>query len=455
LIPLTLAEIAEAVRGTLHGDGSVVATHVTHDSRSVEPGSLFVALRGEHADGADFVEGALGAGAVAAITSVDGPGARILTDDPRFALQRVATIVRARSQARVVAITGSAGKTLTKDLAAAAVATQRETVATPGNFNNELGVPLTLCMLETSTEVLVAEVGSRGPGHIAALTPILRPDVVVVLNVGDAHLGEFGSLEQTARSKAELVEGLDPSGVAVLNADDERTRAMRALAPSTLLFGAASDADVRQVSCDLDEHARAQLTVATPAGTIALTVPLPGEHLAANALAALTAAHALGLDLDRAAKGIEEAETTPGRMRRIDVGSWLIIDDAYNASPESMRAALKTLAHVGRTRQTWAVLGSLAELGDATAEAHDGIGRLATRLGIGRLIAVGEDAGMIARAAILEGMSPDDARTAATRDEAEAIVRAHAEPGAVILVKASHASRLDLLVAALERGADA
>lgn len=446
MIALTLAEIAAAVRGRVSGDAASVVTSVTHDTRSLRPGALFLALPGDRVDGAAFIEESFARGAVAALTSSEGTGDRIIVDDPRIALDRLAAIVRARTDARVVAITGSVGKTLTKDLTAAAVATQRATIATAGNFNNELGVPLTICRLEPSTEVLIAEVGSRGPGHIAALTPLLAPDVSVVLNVGDAHIGEFGDLDTTARSKAELVQGLGPGGVAVLNADDDRTRAMRALAPSCLLFGSARDADIRLIGCDLDDRAHAHLEIEAPGGILTCTVPLPGEHLASSALAAIAVAHALGLDLAHAADGIATATTSPGRMRVIEAGGRLIIDDAYNASPGSMRAALKTLAHLGRARPSWAILGGMAELGVSSVDAHDGVGRLATRLGIGHVIAIGDDAAPIARAAILEGMNPDDVHAVATRDEALGAIERHAESDAVLLVKASHAARLDLLV---------
>lgn len=446
MIPVTLSEIADAVRGRLAGDPGIVVTSVTHDSRTTTPGALFIALVGEQVDGAAFIEGALANGAVAALTASDGPSPRIVVDDPRIALERLAALIRGRSHARVVAITGSLGKTLTKDLTAAAIATQRDTIATAGNFNNELGVPLTVCRLEETTEVLVAEVGARGPGHIAALTPLLAPDVAVVLNVSDAHLGEFGDLDTTARAKAELVTGLAPAGIAILNADDPRTRAMAALAPASMLFGRAHDADIRLLSCDLDARAHAHLEIGTPAGEVSCTLPLPGEHLASNALAAIAVAHALGLDLVRAANGIETATTSGGRMRLVSSGGRLIIDDAYNASPGAMRAALKTLAHLGTDRPSWAILGAMAELGDASVDAHDAIGRLATRLGIGHLVAIGDGAAPIARAAVLEGMHPDDVHAVSTRDEAFETVQRLAEPDAVLLIKASHASRLDLLV---------
>lgn len=449
MIACSLTEIAAIVGGRLTGGDAGVVTSVVIDSREVVSGGLFVAISGEQVDGANFIPAAFERGAVAALTSVEGDGARILVEDPRTALSRLAAHVRAHSRATVVAITGSVGKTLTKDLTAAAVATQRRTVATPGNFNNELGVPLTICRLEEETQVLVAEVGARGIGHIASLMPMLAPDVSVVLNVGDAHIGEFGDLEATARAKRELVEGLAPGGVAILNADDERVRAMRASAPSCLLFGTGKDADIRLVRSELDDRAHAIAEIDAPGGMLRVRMPLPGEHVALDGIAALAVAHALGLDLSRAATGIEHASTSPGRMRLVDHEGWTIIDDAYNASPGSMRAALKTLAHLGRGRPSWAVLGAMAELGDRTIEAHDGVGRLATRLGIGHVVAVGADAAPIARAAVLEGMSPDDVHAVDDRAAAVTLVRAAAEPNAVLLVKASHAARLDLLVAEL------
>lgn len=457
MIAVSLSEIAAAIGASMTGvaDGSLVVQGVTTDSRLIRDGMLFVALSGANVDGAHFVDAALAAGAVAAITSEGGLGARLVVEDPMLALRSLGGLIRSKSAARVVAITGSSGKTLTKDLTAGAVATQLKTIASKASFNNEVGVPLTLCSLEADTKVLIAEVGARGPGHIAMLTPALAPDISVVLNIGQAHVGEFGGIEVTASSKRELVEGLGSDGIAILNSDDPRTMEMVSSAPSAVTFGRAEGSTLRLIDVDLDDRACATMTVDSPRGTVRLSLQLPGEHLVSNALAALAVAYALDLDLAAAAIGISSAPTSPGRTTLLERGDRLILDDAYNANPDSMRAALKTLAHLGSKRPSWAVLGEMAELGASSLEAHDGIGRLAVRLGIDHLIVVGDGAAAMARAAIQEGMLPKDVHRVADHVEAVRVLEEQAEPDAVILVKASRIAGLDVVVADVFNGHEA
>ncbi|HEX6678971.1 MAG TPA: UDP-N-acetylmuramoyl-tripeptide--D-alanyl-D-alanine ligase [Actinomycetes bacterium] len=453
MIPLTLGEVAGAAGGVLlDADPGAAVSAVVADSRQVGTGALFVALPGSRTDGARFVPDALAAGAAAVLARrgavVAGP--RVEVDDALAGLAGVAAELRARSRARVVGITGSVGKTTTKDLTAAALATRLRTVANAASFNNELGLPLTLARLQPDTEALVVELGARGPGHIATLARLARPEVGVVLNVGEAHIGVFGSRQAIAKAKAELVEALPADGVAVLAADDPLVAAMAERTTARVVsFGLGMGSDIRAEDVELDEAGRARFRLRTPAGDAAVALPAMGEHLVANALAAAAAAWVLGLGPEEVAAGLAGARLSPMRMqvaRRAD--GITVINDAYNANPTSMAAALKALAAAGRGGgRTVAVLGEMAELGEAAAGEHDRLGRLAARLGIDRLVGVGELGEVLVRAARMEGMWPEEATAVADADAAVAAVSAALAPGDVVLVKASR-------VVALERVAE-
>jgi UDP-N-acetylmuramoyl-tripeptide--D-alanyl-D-alanine ligase len=453
MIALTLQEIADVVGGRVDAsDADTMVSRVVTDSRHAGPGALFVALRGDQVDGHIYARDALAAGAAGVLVrddAADGLERSISAADPLLALRALATWTRARLGARVIAITGSSGKTSTKDLAAGALrAGGKRTVASAASFNNEIGVPLTILEADETTEVLVVEVGARGIGHIAALGPTVRPHVSIVLCIGAAHVGEFGGLENTAIAKSELVRALEPEGLALLNADDERTVAMVPLAPRALLFGRDATAAIRAVDVELDAAACASFTVVADNDVARVRLMIPGEHMVSNALAAIGAALACGVSLDDAARGVGEVAAPPGRMRVLAAGARTVIDDAYNANPDSMRAALKTLRVLGTGRPTVAVLGYMAELGPDTAREHDAVGRLAVRLGVSRLIAVGTDARAICDAARLEGMTPEDAIAVETPEDAAAAAETAGED-AIILVKASRAAGLDRVVDAL------
>jgi UDP-N-acetylmuramoyl-tripeptide--D-alanyl-D-alanine ligase len=296
----------------------------------------------------------------------------------------------------------------------------------------------------------VVEVGARGLGHIAALMPMVQPDVAVVTNVGAAHVGMFGSIDNIATAKGELVEALGTSGVAVLNADDPRVNAMRERTHAPVLtFGLGGTADVRAEDVSFDDEHRARFTIVAGAERASTTLRVPGEHMVANAVAAAAAAIACGVSLDGAATGLAGCEGVPMRVQVVPDGDRRIINDAYNASPDSMAVALKTLVAMARGRPTWAVLGPMAELGDHAIEAHDRIGRLAVRLGVGHLVTVGHDALALHEAARLEGMPPDEAVLVESTDEAIDVLRARLEPDAVVLVKASRAAGLERVVEGL------
>jgi UDP-N-acetylmuramoyl-tripeptide--D-alanyl-D-alanine ligase len=469
MIPVTLEQVADIVGGDLApaADPARRIDDVTIDSRTAGPGTLFVPLPGEHVDGHDFVGDAVDRGAGGYLWGADhgepqAPGG-VVVDDPADALLGLGRWVRDTVDPLVVALTGSSGKTTTKDLIAAAVAGPpdsatggyRRVVANIGSYNNELGVPLTCCRLDLDSEVLVAEVGARGVGHIAYLAPLLAPDVAVVTIVGAAHLEMLGDLDTVGRAKRELVESLGPDGVAVLNADDHRVAAMAAAAPRAITYGQSEAADWRAVDVTYDALARPSFTLRTPGGTHdrRIGLPLPGAHNVGNALAALVVADLAGVALDAAAAGLAAATVSPWRMQVSTTAEGLtILNDAYNANPDSVGAALRTLAQVETAGRRWAALGLMGELGAGSDAAHREVGALCATLGIDGLVAVGADAAAIGSGA-LEAGGRLAVHHAAGVEEAVALLRAEAGAGDVVLVKASRSAGLERVADLLAEGA--
>jgi UDP-N-acetylmuramoyl-tripeptide--D-alanyl-D-alanine ligase len=390
---------------------------------------------------------------VAVVASHDVPGPRIAVPDVLAATGLLARAVIDRlGGLRVVAITGSAGKTGTKDLLGDLLGPSVATIAPVGSFNNELGLPLTALRADEQTRFLVLEMGARGRGHIAYLTEIAPPSIGVVLMVGTAHLGEFGGQEAIAEAKRELVEALPADGQAVLNADDPRVAAMaehtaaRVVAYSTQ----GRPAEVRAEGLRL-ESGRPSFTLVAPQGSAEVSLALVGEHQASNALAAAAVALEVGIPMADVARRLSEARPrSPMRMALHEgADGVVVIDDSYNASPEAVRAALKTLVEVAAGRRTWAVLGEMRELGERSLEEHDAIGRLAVRLDVGRLVSVGEGARALHLGASHEGSWGQESAYVADADEAIALLRAEVRPGDVVLVKASRAIGLDRVAEAL------
>jgi UDP-N-acetylmuramoyl-tripeptide--D-alanyl-D-alanine ligase len=455
MIRLTLAEVADAAGGTRTGDRSDTAEIsgvVTVDSRTVGPGDLFVALPGERVDGADFVAAAAQAGAAAALsTRPDDALPTVVVDDPVAALGRLAAAVHTRLAAagvRTVGITGSSGKTSTKDLLGQVLAAAGPTVSPPGSYNNDIGLPLTVLSADEQTRFLVLEMGARGPGHIARLCRIARPDVGVVLNVGSAHLGEFGSAEVIAQAKGELVEALPGSGTAVLNADDPRVIGM---APRTrarvVTTGVREPADVRATGVRLDGSGRAQFTLVAAGGEHEVALRVVGEHQVANALSAAGAALAVGMGPAAVAAALSAAE--PRSRWRMEVGrrpdGVTVVNDAYNANPESMRAALAALTALPGERRI-AVLGAMAELGPGGGAEHERLGRDAAAAGVDLVVAVGADAVGIASGAAAAGRRPgEESVHVPDRAAARALLSELLRPGDVVLVKASRSYGLERL----------
>ncbi|MPV37086.1 UDP-N-acetylmuramoyl-tripeptide--D-alanyl-D-alanine ligase, partial [Georgenia subflava] len=412
MITMTLAEVAAATGGhpaAPVGDGAPDVTgEVVADSRQAGPGALFAAFVGERVDGHDFVVGALDAGAAGALVSrpeqvilAGADAARlVVVDDVAAALGALARHVLAELRRRrdpadplhVVAVTGSFGKTTTKDLLAGLVAPLGERIAPPGSFNNEIGLPLTVLRARESTRTLVLEMGADRVGNLDYLTSVAPPDVAVVLAVGRAHLGEFGGIDNVARAKSELVAGLVPAGTAVLNADDPRVMAMAGLAPGRVLtFGLDESADVRATGVTVDDRGRAAFELHTPAGTADVALALVGEHHVHNALAATAVALHLGVDLAAVATALAGAgAASPHRMDvRERSDGVTVIDDSYNANPDSVRAGLRALVGMAGGRRTVAVLGEMLELGTDSAAEHAAVGAEAARLGVDIVLAVG------------------------------------------------------------------
>ena len=462
MIALTLAEVAELTGGALAGPADAVVTgSVTLDSRTVAAGDLFVAVPGERADGHDFLPAAAAAGAVAAITTrATDVLPAVVVDDPVAALGRLAAGVHLRLVAgglQTLAITGSSGKTSTKDLLGQVLAGAGPTVSPPGSYNNDIGLPLTVLSADEATRFLVLEMGSRGPGHIARLCRVARPRIGVVLNVGSAHLGEFGSADGIAQAKGELVEALPDDGTAVLNADDARVIGMAARTSARVLStGRGEGADVRAVDVTLDETARARFTLAAAGEGHPVQLQVVGEHQVANALSAAGAALAAGMAPAEVAAALSAAG--PRSRWRMEVSrrddGVTVVNDAYNANPESMRAALAALAGLAGTRRI-AVLGAMAELGPDAAAEHERLGRDAAAGGVDLIIAVGPDAVGIADGAATAGRRAGEESVhvpdrAAARELLSEVLRS----GDVVLVKASRSYGLELLAAELLTAGD-
>ncbi|MFB6676234.1 UDP-N-acetylmuramoyl-tripeptide--D-alanyl-D-alanine ligase [Streptomyces sp. NPDC056390] len=456
MIALSLAEIATAVGGQTYDipDPSVRVTGpVVIDSRKVTDGSLFAAFVGERVDGHDYAAAVVEAGAAAVLASRPVGVPAIVVDDVQAALGALARTVVERLGATLVALTGSAGKTSTKDLIAQVLSRKAPTVFTPGSFNNEIGLPLTALSATDDTRYLVLEMGARGKGHIRYLTGLTPPRIGVVLNVGTAHIGEFGGREQIAEAKGELVESLPADGTAILNADDPLVRAMASRTKArVLLFGEGADADVRAENVRLTENGQPSFSLRTPSGCSDVTLRLYGEHHVSNALAAAAVAHDLGMSVEEIALVLSEAGAlSRWRMEVTERPDGVtVVNDAYNANPESMRAALRALVAMGRGRRTWAVLGHMAELGDEALAEHDAVGRLAVRLNVSKLVAVGgREASWLQLGAYNEGSWGEESVHVSDAQAAVDLLRSELRPGDVVLVKASRSVGLESVAQAL------
>jgi UDP-N-acetylmuramoyl-tripeptide--D-alanyl-D-alanine ligase len=456
VIPLSVAQVAEITGAELvqvSDPGALISGPVIIDSRAATAGSLFAALPGTRADGHDFAAAAVAGGAVAVLAARPVAAPALLVPDVLSALARLARAVAdACPGLTIAAITGSAGKTTTKDLTAQLFETLGPTVAPWNSLNNEIGVPLTVLRVTPQTRYLICEMAARGPGHITALCQIAPPLLGAVLCVGHAHAGEFGSIDEVAKAKGELPAALPAAGAAVLNADDPRVLAMaERTAARVVTFGTARGADVRAADVRLDELGRARFLLAMRDGSAPVALRLHGEHHVSNALAAAALAGELGMTVGQAAAGLAAAvPRSRWRMEVTERGDGVtVINDAYNANPESVRAALGALQVMARGRRGFAVLGEMTELGPAAAEFHRQAGAQAAESGLAGLVVVGAGAApMLAGAKSVVGWRGELLHVADGQG-ALAAVRNLLRAGDVVLVKASHSVGLEIVALTL------
>lgn len=459
MLTATVETIARVTGGELLvGDPALIANDVSIDSRSAAPGCVFFALRGERSDGHDHLNAAFDAGARVAVVERAPAGLVDQIAAAGVAVVRVAAVEKAladlaswhrsRLHCTVVGVTGSNGKTTTKDFLCAALGATRRVVATQGNRNNELGVPLTVMRAGADTDVLIVEMGMRGLGQIASLARIARPDVGLVTNVGVTHVEVLGSQDAIASAKGELVEAIGLEGAVYLNGDDAYTHVLQGKSAAPVVtYGLSEECDVRAADIVMDDQSRPGFDIVAGELRTHVDLPVPGRHNVYNALAAAAVAAGLGVPLEEVASQLAHAETTGMRMESFTTASGVtIINDAYNASPSSMHFAVETLAGFSAARRRIAVLGDMAELGSLTELAHFDIGELVARSNIDVLLTVGTKASRIADGARAEGMDADVVRPCATADEALEVLDDVVERGDVVLVKASRVMGLERVV---------
>jgi UDP-N-acetylmuramoyl-tripeptide--D-alanyl-D-alanine ligase len=452
----TLEEFARACGGRLQGADAAFAD-VVSDSRTLKRGQLFVALAGPRFDGNDFVAAALKAGAAGALVSRAQPAAlpQIVVADTQAALERAARTWRAHFAGPLVGVAGSNGKTTAKEMTATILAQAGDCLATRGNLNNHIGVPLTLMRLSPEHRFAVIEMGANRPGEVAALVALARPSIGMITNAGAEHLEGFGSLEGVARAEGEMVTGLTAAATAVINADDEFVSLWRESTPARVVtFGVHHPADfsAHEVRTSVGAGGfRTHFRLDAPQGSTAIELSLGGAHNVANALAAAAAAASAGATLEHIAAGLAAVHAVPGRLqfKQSKSGAWLI-DDSYNANPSSVRAAIEVLASLSGRK--WLVLGDMGELGSFAAEAHADIGEFARAQGIERLYATGP---LMQRAVDSFGAGARWFGSAAELTAAVDEALRGAGPEARLLIKGSRFNRLERVVDALTGSAQA
>lgn len=450
--PRRMTDVARAVDGLFLGD-DVVVSSVATDSRDVRPGGLFVALPGERTDGGRFVPVAFERGAAGVLVRdglwVDGPAVAVRSTNE--ALLALAEDERRRMSARVVGVTGANGKTSTKDMTASVLAEIFTTHASPESFNNEVGVPVTLLGAPPETEVVVAEMGARRAGDVALLCRIARPDMVVLTNVGVAHLEVFGSWERIVEASAEPLEALGRDGVAVLNADDPVVMGYASrCAGRVVTYGRAPTAEVRAESARMDGEGRATFELVHGPSRVSVALAVAGEHMVSNALAAAAVGLTVGVPAASIAKALSRATVSHWRMETFTTSEGIrVVNDAYNANPESMAAALRTARWMAGKGHLIAVLGTMAELGPISMAEHERVGELAARLRVDRLITVGSAARPIAAAGVREGVEPVNVAAYDAPTDVLEDIRRTARPGDLVLFKASRVAGLERLAEAL------
>ena len=457
MLPMTVREIASAVNGVWWNprEGTEPVTAVSTDSRRLAPGCLFVPWVGERFDGHDFIGAALDAGAAGCLCArlpqdIRSDKLYIKVNDTRLALRALATAYRDKFAIPFVQITGSVGKTTTKEMIAAVLGARYRVLKTPENFNNDIGTPLTLLGLKPEHQAAVIETGMNHFGEIRYLGEMVKPDIAVVSNIGDAHIEYLGSRQGILQAKSEIFENLKPDGIAVLNGDDPLLAGLD-LPFTTVRCGQSERCDVRVL--DMADHGVEGITctVKTAKDTYELTIPAPGAHMVYSASMAVAIGETLGLSHEEIVRGVASYEPAGSRMRVIHLPEdRVILDDCYNANPQSVTAALEILAKTECQRKV-AVLGDMGELGTLTDQAHYNMGALAAMLGIDFVVAIGEKAAKIADGTAQSGGS---VLHFATKEEALRELRAQFGPGTAMLVKASHSMHFGAIVEELQKTDD-
>jgi len=454
---IKLDEVLKAINGELSREksniSSVIINDISIDSRQINGGELFFALKGENFDGHDFVDEALNKGAAGAVVQKDkalshsGKGFMIKVNSPLSALQRLSNYYRKKCGYRVVAVTGSTGKTTTKDMLGSILNRSFSARKTEGNYNNEIGLPLTLMSFDETTEVAVIEMGMRGLGEIAQLAEIAEPELGIVLNVGEVHIETLGSRENIARAKSELISFLPQTGTAVLNADDPFVSKMHRLTEAEVVFfGIEKKADIEASEVSVSDLEGTIFELNTPSGKINIKLPIPGRHFVYNALAAAAAAVKVGADLNSIKEGLENFESSSLRMKIKNVAGITLINDTYNANPVSVCAALDTLAAVNTTGRRIVVLGDMLELGFKSDDAHRKIGNYLLKKGIDALFTIGNNARLISDEALKKGMCREHIYHAGEKERAVEKIIEFVKPHDILLFKASRGIKLEDVV---------
>ncbi len=459
---VSLKELSEATGGSLEGPGKTVISSVGTDTRNLRGKDLFVALVGRRMDGHTFLPDAVRAGAKAAVVEKGNPYyvkfrdshpgfPVVIVKDTLRALGDIAALVRDGLRVEAVGITGTTGKTCTKDYLVSALAGKYRVAGSPGSFNNEIGIPLTIFAAARNDTALVAEMGARRPGDITRLADIVRPSLGIITNIGPGHLELFKTEEAVARTKAELAAALPAGGTLFLNAEDRWTRWIaRQTSAEVVRFGTGRSSDYRAARVSMDGSGKPSFEIRGPGIHTVVKLPGPGRHQVANALAAAACAHVMGVSPVDIAAGLERAELSPWRLEiEESPAGFTVINDAYNANPRSMSAALETLKQVGTGRRTIAVLGGMAELGRDSRQYHLDAGRNAALLDTDILVTVGRRARLYAAGALEAGMPRGSVFRCEEPGQASRLVGEIVEPGDVILVKASRVAGLDQLSRAL------
>lgn len=447
---LTLSQIAQFAGASLaSGNGTVVIDKVSTDSRTIKPGELFVALRGENFEGHDFIETAANAGATAALVDLNWAGnvpssfALLRASDTLQAYQALAANYRRSLSLKVLAITGSNGKTSTKDFAASVLARKFRVTKTEGNFNNHVGLPRTILEATSGDEIAVWEIGMNHPGEIVALSKIAAPDAAIITNIGVAHIEFMGSREAIAKEKGALAEAIEPQGTVVLNADDPFSEGIAVRTRAKVIFAGTKSGTVRAIEIR-QSAGGSEFTIVEGAHRCRAQLPVAGSHMVQNALLAVAAGRAFGLSIEECAAGLAAAPLTKARLQIKEIGGVHFLDDSYNANPDSMKAALRTLVELDTDGKRIAVLGEMRELGPQSEHGHREVGETAATLGVNQLITIGSTAELIAEAARAAGL--DKVSSTRSTSEAARLLGEIAEPGDLVLIKGSRAARTEEVI---------